>query len=247
LIHFFKSKPFLVDIIPNDYIDIHSHLLPNIDDGSSDIENSIELILFLKKNGFNKFITTPHVMNGIWNNNKQSIQQNEIKTLTLINERIGSLDFKAAAEYMIDENFRKLFQNEKLLTLKDNYVLVELSYANPPLQLYEIIFELQIAGYKPILAHPERYIYFHNSLNEYKKLKNAGCLFQLNLLSTTGYYGLGITSVLDILLENNLIDFVGSDVHNMKHIESLSNKVILKKHKTLNELFNNNKLFNFSF
>ncbi len=245
LFFFKKSYPLLVDIIPENYVDIHSHLLPGIDDGAKNIDETISMISELKKLGFSKFVTTPHIMTFVWENSRKIIE--DTLNLTVKNlENSGTLTpIKSGAEYMMDMNFLKIFKEEKLLTLKDDYVLVEMSYINAPIQLYDIIFELQVEGYIPVLAHPERYNFYHNNINEYKKLKNSGCLFQLNLLSTTGYYGPQISKSADVLLQNNLIDFVGSDVHHQKHIDFLSKKIVLKNHLKLNEIFQNNLIFDF--
>ena len=243
LIFFSKSKPFLKDLIPSDYVDIHSHLLPGIDDGSKSIEDTKSLINSLKDIGFNRFITTPHIMEGVWENNRSIIIENAAKTnRQLIEEQI---ELKAAAEYMLDGNFLKILSSEKLLTLKDHYVLVEMSYLNPPMNLFDIIFEIQLEGYTPILAHPERYNFYHSSLSDYTKLKTAGCKFQINMLSTVGYYGPHVAKASDYLITNNLIDFIGSDVHHNKHIEFMKNKIVLKKHESLNSIFQNNSVFRF--
>lgn len=243
MLFFSKPKPSLADLIPEDYVDIHSHLLPGIDDGAKDNENSLSLINSLKGYGFSQFITTPHILPGVWNNTKQGIQETEQAAHTYLKGQGMGNPFKAAAEYMMDDTFIKLFKAESLLTLKDNYVLVEMSYLNPPLQLYDILFELQIAGYKPILAHPERYLFYHLKFDEYNKLKKAGCLFQLNLLSVTGYYGAGVTKTAEKLLDSNMIDFTGSDVHHERHIEAFKNKILLKKQDLLSELLKNNSFF----
>ena len=126
------------------------------------------------------------------------------------------------------QDFEKHFQNEKLLPLKDNYVLVEMSYINAPIQLYKILFDLQVAGYKPVLAHPERYTFYHNKLNEYEKLKKAGCLFQMNLLAVVGYYGENVTKIAEQLLQKGMYDFVGSDVHHDNHIAAFDQKIKIK-------------------
>lgn len=245
MLHFLKSKPYLRDFIPDNYVDIHSHLLPGIDDGATSIEDTTKLIEGLTTFGFKKFITTPHVLGEVWNNTKIIIEEKEKNTIQDLKMPNFKNHFKAAAEYMIDSEFRELFKKEKLLTLKDNYVLVELSYLNPPIQLYDILFDLQVAGYQPILAHPERYNFYHHSLNDYKKLKNAGCFFQLNMLSITGYYGASVAKTADALLKNGLIDFVGSDVHHTRHIDSLHKKIVLKHYEYLHSPFQNNSLFDF--
>ncbi len=245
LIHFFKQKPFLSDLIPDGYVDIHSHLLPGIDDGATDIEDTKFLIDGLENFGFRKFITTPHVMVGVWDNTRAEILKKESSTLAELNAPNIQNRFKAAAEYMLDFQFRELFTKEPLLTLRDNYVLIEISYLSPPIQLYETLYELQTHGYKPILAHPERYNFYHNNLNEYNKLKEAGCYFQLNMLSTTGYYGANVAKIADYLIGSGKIDFIGSDVHHVRHLDYISKKVVLKNHSLLTDIFQNNSFFNF--
>jgi len=121
--------------------------------------------------------------------------------------------------------------------------MVEMSYINPPIQLYSILFDLQVAGYIPVLAHPERYGFFHNNFEEYQKLINAGCLLQLNLLSVVGYYGEGIVKIAEKLLQKGMYSFVGSDVHHDNHIASFSQKIKIKDPLPLQEAINNNKFF----
>jgi protein-tyrosine phosphatase len=245
LIHFFKPKPFLLDFIPDDYVDIHSHLLPGIDDGASTIEDTVKLLNGLESLGFTKFITTPHIMSDVWNNTKTGIEDTLDSTVAQLTIPTIEDRFRAAAEYMIDAEFRDLFKREPLLTLRDNYVLVEISYLSAPIQLYDILFELQTCGYKPVLAHPERYNFYHHTLQEYQKLKDAGCLFQLNMLSTTGYYGANVTKAADYLLGNGLIDFIGSDVHHSRHLDYIRKKIVLKNYKHLSTIFQNNSFFDF--
>ena len=182
-------------------------------------------------------------MKDVWENSFSDINNKFNSTSIELKKQNINNSFNVAAEYMLDESFMTLFQKDKLLVLKENYVLVEMSYINPPLNLYPILFELQIAGYKPILAHPERYNFYHSSFDEYKRLKKVGCLFQLNLLSTTGYYGVEVSKTADLLLKNNMIDFVGSDVHHMNHVDFFQKKIILKQLSPLQVAIENNKLF----
>ena len=143
----------------------------------------------------------------------------------------------------MDDYFSSLFNNDKLLTIKDNYVLVEMSYINPPIQLYDYIFNMQVAGYVPVLAHPERYVFYHSDFSNYTKLKKAGCLFQLNLLSSTGYYGKEVAKIAGELLKKNMIDFVGSDFHHKHHIASFSNPIIIKEVDQIKKAAENNCSF----
>ncbi|SHJ00526.1 tyrosine-protein phosphatase [Flavobacterium terrae] len=241
MIFFKKNKTLLKDLIPNDYVDIHSHLIPGIDDGAKTIDDTKYLISELQKIGFKKFITTPHTFTGFWDNTKEGILEKEKETNLMLAE--NNILLKAASEYLLDDHFASLFKKGDLLTLKDNLVLVEMSYLNAPIHLYDLLFDLQVAGYKPVLAHPERYLFYHKNFDEFKKLKNAGCYLQLNLLSTVGYYGNEVAETAKKILEKGLYDFSGSDVHHQKHIKAFENKILLKDTKTLEEVLKNNEFF----
>jgi protein-tyrosine phosphatase len=239
----FKSKPILKDLIPDNHIDIHSHLLPGIDDGARTIEDSLRLTLALQGMGVTQIITTPHILQHVWDNTHEQIISTKNETLLELQKNNIKLPFQAAAEYLMDDHFVRLFQSQDLLTLKGNYVLVEMSYINAPIQLYSILFDLQVAGYIPVLAHPERYLFYHNNFNEYVKLKKAGCLFQLNLLAVVGYYGAEITKIAEKLLAKGMYTYVGSDVHHDNHIAAFAQKVKLKDLAPLKEVIANNQFF----
>ena len=229
---FRKNKKTITTLFPDNYVDIHSHLLPNIDDGSKSFEESVKLIKRLSNYGIKNFVVTPHIMDGVWNNTPQNINQKLFElTNYLKTQEIYGIKIRAAAEYMIDANFEILLNKKELLTIKDKYLLIELSYFNPPINLKEILFNIQIAGYQPILAHPERYTFYHSNYKEYVKLKELGCLFQLNLLSLSQHYGSKITKIAEQLLKDNLIDFTGTDTHNNHHLdalETINNRKLLK-------------------
>ena len=224
-------------------MDIHSHLLPSIDDGSKNLNDTVDLLTQLKQLGFAQFITTPHVTTGVWDNTKDGILSKLKETQDYLISENQNFFIRAAAEYILDAQFTELVLNKKILTLKENLVLVEMSYLNPPLQLFDLIFEMQIAGYVPLLAHPERYGFYHNNFSEFSRLKNAGCKFQLNLLSTMGYYGPAVAECAEKLLKNGMIDFVGSDVHHQKHIDAFSQRIILKEATALRNAIANNDFF----
>lgn len=245
MLHYIIKKPVLKDLIPEGYVDFHSHLLPGIDDGSKSDANTLELILALKELRFDQLITTPHIMKNVWDNTFESITKKFDETHQTLQNNNLSIPFKAAAEYLLDGSFIHLIQSESLLTLKDNYVLVEMSYINPPIQLYDILFDLQVAGYKPVMAHPERYLALHHDMAHYQKLKHAGCLLQLNLLSTVGYYGEKVAETAKKLLKNGMIDYVSSDVHHMHHIGAFSKRLTFKDATALNEVIANNTFFRF--
>jgi tyrosine-protein phosphatase YwqE len=242
---FFKKKKIqLTEIFPEGFVDIHSHLLPGIDDGAKDLNHSIALIKKMRSYGIKNFITTPHVLGDVYPNSSSTIKTKleEVRS-ALLNQNINDVQIHAAAEYMMDEQFSKLLEKNDILTLKDNFILVEMSYFNAPFNLYEILFEIQLKGYKPVLAHPERYNFFHNDFENYYKLKKAGCLFQLNLLSLTPQYGKNVQKVCSKLLEENMFNFVGTDTHHNNHLELLKEIGTEKTKKSILHLLENNKKF----
>ncbi|MFT3795419.1 tyrosine-protein phosphatase [Flavobacterium sp.] len=243
MFHYLSKKPYLKDLIPDHHVDFHSHLLPGIDDGAKTMADSLQLIADLQQIGFAQMVTTPHVMKNVWDNTPVLIGQKLSEVQSTLEQKGQKLTFTAAAEYLMDGNFIELFQNEKLLTIKDNYVLVEMSYINPPIQLYDILFDLQVAGYKPILAHPERYLFYHKNFSEYEKLRHAGCAFQLNLLSVIGYYGVGVAETAKTLLKKGMIDFAGSDVHHQHHVGGFSRKLLFKDVQPIKEALAHNRIF----
>lgn len=210
--------------------DMHSHLIPGIDDGSPDMDTSIQLIEGLRDAGYEKLITTPHLMLDLYPNNRQIITRGYEKLKAEVEKRNINIHLQAAAEYFLDDHFDRLLQqDEPLLTIKDNLVLVEFSFASAPLDYKEKIFAIQMKGYKPILAHPERYSYFHHKPEIYDELKNSGCLFQVNILSFSGYYGKGVAQMAERLLKLKYIDLLGTDLHHHRHLEHLQSHAVYQK------------------
>ena len=241
---FLKPKAHLIDLIPTNFVDIHSHVLPGIDDGAKTIEDTKFLLENMIDFGFSKVITSPHTIENIWNNTPATISQALAFTKENLTALADKVALKAASEYILDDHFVKLFEEEKLLTIKDNFVLVEMSYINPPIQLLDYLFNLQVAGYTPILAHPERYVFYHSDFSNYAKLKKAGCYFQMNLLSATGYYGREVAKIADELLKKGMVDFVGSDFHHKNHVKAFSHPIIVKEIDQLKKAAGNNCSFN---
>ncbi|RPF73885.1 MAG: histidinol phosphatase [Rickettsiales bacterium TMED289] len=238
MFNMFKSKPTLKELIPNGFVDIHSHVLPGIDDGAKDVKESLVLIQEMKKLGFGKIIGTPHTYKGLYDNNRESIENSYYKLLDNLDDK-NILDY--ATEYMVDESLIDKSRCKKILCLKDNFVLFEMSFISKPIGLFDIIYEMKVNGYTPILAHPERYLFL--SKKEYIELKKRGCLFQANLLSTTDYYGVHIRKNLEKLLADNIIDFVGSDIHNLLHISAFERNVKIKNIEILNKIIEQNSKF----
>jgi len=201
---------------------MHSHLVPGIDDGSPNIEASIELIKGFDELGYRKIITTPHVLWGLYPNTTEIILKKTEKLKEAIEQAGINIEFKAAAEYFIDDHFAdELKKKQPLLSISGNMVLVEFSMLTPPLDLNEVLFEMQMQNYQPLLAHPERYTYLMRKKEVFDELKTAGCLFQLNLLSLSGYYGESVQSLAEHLLKKNYYDFAGTDLHHEKHLAAL--------------------------
>lgn len=238
---FFRKKTFEKEIFQTSFVDIHAHLIPGIDDGAKTLDNSVELLLKMGEFGIQNFVATPHVMAGIWNNTSKTILEGRDMVRNELKKRdLSHIRFDAAAEYMLDEQFRNRLKHKDLLTLGENHLLVEMSYLNAPVDLFETLFDIQMAGYQPILAHPERYLFYHSKFSMYQKLKTAGCLFQLNLLSLTGYYGNSIRKTAIKLLKGNLIDLVGTDTHHLNHLEAMNLLGSKKNLALLEPIFKNN-------
>jgi len=221
--------------------DIHSHILPGIDDGSPDIETSLFLIDGLIKLGIKQSVATPHIIGDLYRNDASSIN-NSLSLLkkTLLEKQIN-FKVSAAAEYMLDAYFLELLSTKiPLLTIKDNLVLTEFSYADKPYNVEQIVFAIITEGYQPILAHPERYGYYHNDFKQYNFLYELGFLFQVNLLSLTGYYGKPAAKAASYLIKNNLASFVATDLHHERHLNALSDN----KNKILFIEALNSKIFN---
>jgi tyrosine-protein phosphatase YwqE len=212
--------------------DLHSHLIPSIDDGSESMEQSLELVEELSNLGFQKLITTPHTMNHRFPNTKEDILNGFAKLKDAVVNRGIPVELEVASEYYFDEHFIELIEEGDLLTFGDNYVLFELSYTALPFGVENGVFKLIQKGYKPILAHPERYATFQADPKKYEALKDTGLLFQLNVNSLDGFYGKSAKKAAEFLVDNGMVDFVGSDTHRPKYVEALkktmSNKKLLK-------------------
>lgn len=213
-----RQRPDLSGLVT----DMHSHLLPGIDDGSEDVSTSLELITGLTDLGYQKFITTPHILWDIYKNDIKTITPAYEELKAALKEKNIDLPFRFAAEYFLDYHIDELIEDEiPLLTVKDNWVLIEFSFISAPLDLKEKLFALQLAGYQPIIAHPERYSYFGRNKEIFDELKEAGYFFQVNLLSLTGYYGKIPYELASHLVKNKYVDLLGTDLHHIRHLTAL--------------------------
>ncbi|HEY0175232.1 MAG TPA: CpsB/CapC family capsule biosynthesis tyrosine phosphatase [Pedobacter sp.] len=218
---FFQKKNIVSDIEWLG-VDIHSHLLPGIDDGAKDIDQSLSYISQLQELGFNRLICTPHIYSEVYPNSPETILPVLSNVVTAVKNAGLSIRIDAAAEYMADGTFTV---GEGLLVLPGNYILIEMSYLCETPNIDQIVFDLHIKGYKVILAHPERYNFYHKHPERYQRFKDMGCFLQLNLLSVLGYYGKQVKIMAGELLKNKLYDFAGTDLHHDKHIQMLSSAI----------------------
>ena len=219
--------------------DIHSHFIPGIDDGAPDMEASITLIKKMQELGFSKVITSPHVMSDFYQNSSETILNGLADVRAELKVQNINMEIEAAAEYYIDYEFEQKIGKEKFLTFGDNYILVELSFMEAPRNLFDIIFKLQLEGYKVVLAHPERYNYY--SIKDYEELISRGVLLQINLLSLIAYYSPQIKKKTEALINSGLVSLVGTDCHNMNHAELYEK---CQTQKAWHDLVNSGKLLN---
>ena len=221
--------------------DIHSHILPGIDDGAPDVETSLELVKGIMALGIQKTVATPHIIGDLYRNTPQTIQA-ALAILHSACEAAGlDIAISAAAEYMLDDHFLQLLRDPApLLTIHNNIVLTEQSFATATDNLHDIAFEIITSGYRPIMAHPERYHFYHQNYNAFRQLKDMGFLLQVNLLSVTGYYGKPVAKAAKYILANNLADLVGTDMHHTRHLNMLQQPKNLEMFSSLlaNKKFN---------
>lgn len=200
-------------------VDMHSHVLPGIDDGAQTPEESVVLIKKMIELGIKKVIATPHVMVDYYRNDRDSIM-NALAVLKaeLINQNID-IPVEAAAEHYFDETFEKRIEERSLMTMgADNYVLFELSFINEPPNIIQTIQKMRDAGYKPILAHPERYAYM--DIERMMMIRSWGCALQINTISLTGYYGKPTKKMAEDMVDNQIVDFISSDMHHPRHAQA---------------------------
>ncbi|WP_298479695.1 CpsB/CapC family capsule biosynthesis tyrosine phosphatase [uncultured Maribacter sp.] len=226
---FFQKKTFLIDHL-NGFIDIHNHILPGIDDGAKTVEESIKLIKEFSEFGVTNFIATPHIMDNYYPNNLKTVTKSLNKlTKQLKVEKLNNVTITAAAEHMIDANFEVILEKGEVIPILKNYLLVEMSYLQASINFENAIQKIAERRFFPILAHPERYVYLHSKFGKYEKYKSKGILFQLNLLSLSSYYGKDVQQMANKLLNEGLLDFVGTDVHNIRQLNSLKEVKVTKK------------------
>lgn len=202
--------------------DIHSHLLPGLDDGVQSFEDAEEIILRFIKAGYKKLITTPHIMSDAYRNTPEGIRARLAELKEYLKSKNIGIEIEAAAEYYLDEVFIKHVEtDQELLTFGKRLLLFETNFMTEPLHLKEFIFMATTKGYQLVLAHPERYIFLQNDLAKAEDLINRGVYFQINTSSLTGYYSREAQRTAYKLIDKGWVHFVGSDCHSLQHIQLL--------------------------
>lgn len=231
MLSIFSKKTFLVDALEG-FIDIHNHILPGIDDGAKTVEESIQLLKGFAEYGIHDFIATPHIMHNYFENNPTTINNAMSNLSTRISETKDlNVAINASAEHMIDSNFESLLKDDLIMPYTNNHLLIEMSYLQPPINFESSVKAVTNDKWLfPVLAHPERYGFLHSRPKKYGVFKKQNLLFQMNLLSLGGYYGKEVHKMALKLLEENMIDFLGSDVHNIHQLKEIQNITLTKKH-----------------
>ncbi len=216
-----KAEPFVNPITT----ELHSHLIPDIDDGVKTLEESVDVIRQMHAMGYRKIITTPHIMGDYYKNSPENILPLLEEVRNKLNQYNIPVEIHAAAEYMADDLLIEKIDTGNLLTFGRKYVLIEMPFMEPSPNLREILFALNINGYKPVLAHPERYLYYAAQPSKYNELWDAEVLFQLNINSLVGYYSPVASKAAEYLIKNKMVNMVGSDCHGMRHLPALEKAI----------------------
>lgn len=199
--------------------DMHSHLIPGIDDGSKDMDDTLRMIEKFGEMGYTKLITTPHIKTGSFDNTTEIIKAGEEAVKNELSKRNIPMQFEAAAEYFFDYSFMERIERNDLLTFGNNHILVEYAFGQAPMGATDMFFQLQMKGLNPILAHFERYTYYHGSVDKAEDLRNRNIKIQVNIGSIVGHYGPMVQKQAERLLKAGMVDYIASDCHRLEHLE----------------------------
>lgn len=208
--------------------DMHSHLIPGIDDGSRSMDETIAMLAKFESLGYEKVITTPHVMGDFYKNTPKIILGG-LENVRAMSQQLGlKIEVEAAAEYYYDESLmNKLNAKESLLTFGDKFLLFEFSMMSKPDQIDDLFFQMLTQHYTPVLAHFERYTFLFGSVEKAIEWREKGINIQLNLNSLTGHYGPDVRKQAERLVDAGAIDFVATDCHRMDHLMILEKNLSL--------------------
>ncbi len=217
-------------------VDIHSHLLPGLDDGVKTFEESLEILKELQNQGYQKVITTPHIYPEVYPNTPDQIEEKFIELQAYLKKSGLQIQVEFAAEYFMDVSFLEaLNKGERILTFGGKYVLFETPFLSKPLIFDEVVFQLKSKGYIPVLAHPERYLYLENEMSWLEEISSRGVLFQINIPSLLGVYGDDVKKMALSLIKESKASFLGSDLHRVKQLPVVK-QVLKSKYRKMNLL-----------
>ncbi len=212
--------------------DMHSHLIPGIDDGSKTLDETIAILYKFKELGYKKVITTPHIMSDFYRNTPEIILNGLEIVKGELNRIQLEIEIEAAAEYYFDETLFQMLENESFLTFGDKNVLIEFSFSAAPQEHEKLFYEMRIKGYRPVIAHFERYLFYHGSIEQAKLWREKGMLIQMNINSLFGHYGPSVKKQAEMLIDSAQIDLIATDCHRLEHLTILEqnlNSPYLKK------------------
>lgn len=199
------------------HTDIHCHLVPGIDDGQKTAEGGADLVAHEKSWGIDRIIVTPHVTQDTFENTPETILPAFQKLKAAVAAQGTDIELLQSAEYRMDAFFTHQVEDGTVTPMPNKYLLVENSFIQESWNIDKLLFDLKMKGFKPILAHPERYLYYHSKRDRYRQLHDSGTLFQVNLLSLAGNYGKEVKQTAEYLIDNDMVDFIGTDMHNHRH------------------------------
>ncbi len=231
LTRIFGSKKEQVKLFYN--TDIHCHILPGVDHGSRSIEQSLDMLRAEQEMGISRVILTSHVTAVTFENTRETLMDAFLKLKDAVTDAGLEMDLYLSAEYRMDEYFDKEYAADHLIPMPGNHILLENSFQQELMNLNDLLFDMQVKGYKTILAHPERYTYYSRRRKRYEELHNAGARFQINILSFTGYFGEEARESALWFAKNGMIDYLGSDMHNVKHAHIIMDYLNSKEWKKL--------------
>ncbi|HEY2726636.1 MAG TPA: CpsB/CapC family capsule biosynthesis tyrosine phosphatase [Parafilimonas sp.] len=222
--------------------DMHSHLLPGLDDGLQELDDTLAFIQQLQQMGYQKLICTPHILSDVYPNSPDTILPKLELVRNALKEKDINIRIEAAAEYMVDLDFENYINSGKqLLTFGKNLILIEMSYAAASNNIENVIFNLKLKGLQPVLAHPERYNYYFGNMELFQRFIDLGCYLQVNILSLLSYYGDAAKNTAQNLLKKNMVTLIGTDMHHANHMQALKD---LTSKKSFYKLFENVQIRN---
>ena len=204
-------------------IDFHSHILPGLDDGATDLENAVELAAAMKEWGFERITCTPHITNK-FRNTPETIRPAFEMLQNALQERGVSVELRMSAEYrLVPETWPEVLEQNWLMPIEDRFILMELPIFDPDdikdIKPIDEFKKIKAMGLTPLLPHPERYFYL--SHDELLRYVDAGVMIQSNYGSLAGVYGTDVKVRVQRLIDEGLVSFLATDMHNMHYINTI--------------------------